>query len=75
MAKIIQKPRDFSQRAISVVQQATGQAPKRAKREKNLTAAKSGRLGGIKGGKKRALRLSANRRQAIARKAAHARWV
>lgn len=43
-------------------------------REKNAEAAARGRLGGLKGGRVRAQRLSAARRQAIARKAARARW-
>ncbi len=44
--------------------------------EKSLKkyAALLGRRGGLKGGKARALRLSPERRKAIARKAAKARW-
>ena len=42
--------------------------------EKNPHAAALGRLGGIKGGPARALKLSAERRSEIARKAAEARW-
>jgi len=42
--------------------------------EKNPHAAALGRLGGLKGGRARALSLSAARRRAIARKAARARW-
>jgi hypothetical protein len=42
--------------------------------EKNPHAAALGRLGGIKGGRMRALRLSAEQRSSIARKAAEARW-
>jgi hypothetical protein len=41
---------------------------------KNPHAAALGRLGGLVGGVVRAARLSARRRQAIARKAARARW-
>jgi hypothetical protein len=41
---------------------------------KNPHAAALGRLGGIKGGRVRAERLSASRRREIARKAAEARW-
>ena len=74
MAKLIRKPRDWSQRALSIVQQATGQITKRVKHAKNMTAAQSGQHGGMKGGKVRALRLSAKRRQQIARKAARSRW-
>jgi hypothetical protein len=42
--------------------------------EKNPAAVALGRLGGSKGGKIRAERLSAKRRSEIARKAARARW-
>src|SRR5262245_41773838 len=42
--------------------------------EKNPHAAALGRLGGLKGGRARAISLSAARRRAIARKAARARW-
>jgi hypothetical protein len=41
---------------------------------KNPHAAALGRLGGLKGGRARALRLSPARRREIARKAARARW-
>lgn len=42
--------------------------------EKNPAAVALGRLGGLKGGKARAKTLSAEKRKAIARKAANARW-
>ena len=41
---------------------------------KNPAAVALGRLGGLKGGKARAEKLSSKKRQAIARKAANARW-
>jgi hypothetical protein len=41
---------------------------------KNPHATALGRLGGLKGGRARAERLSARRRREIARKAAEARW-
>jgi hypothetical protein len=40
----------------------------------NVHAAALGRLGGLKGGPARAATLTASRRRAIARAAAHARW-
>jgi len=43
-------------------------------KEKNPAAVALGRLGGLKGGKARAEKLSAKKRQEIARKAAKARW-
>lgn len=42
--------------------------------EKNPAAVLLGRLGGLKGGKARAEKLSAEEKSAIARKAAEARW-
>jgi hypothetical protein len=42
--------------------------------EKNPAAVALGRLGGLKGGKARAAKLSAKKRKAIAQKAAAARW-
>lgn len=43
-------------------------------REKNPAAVALGRLGGLKGGKARAEKLSEEERKEIARKAAEARW-
>ena len=42
--------------------------------QKNPAAVALGRLGGLKGGKARAAKLSAKKRKAIAKKAAEARW-
>jgi hypothetical protein len=42
--------------------------------EKNPAAVALGRLGGLKGGKARAIKLSAERRSEIASKAAETRW-
>lgn len=43
-------------------------------REKNAAAVALGRLGGLKGGKARARKLTAEQRTVSARKAAVARW-
>jgi hypothetical protein len=43
-------------------------------REKNAAAVALGRLGGLKGGKARAKKLTAQERREIARNAASARW-
>lgn len=43
-------------------------------KEKNPAAVALGRLGGLRGGKARAARLTAEERQTIARRAAEARW-
>ena len=42
--------------------------------EKNKAAQELGRLGGLKGGKARAAKLTKEERSAIAKKAAQARW-
>ena len=47
---------------------------KAAEPEKNPAAVALGRLGGLKGGKARAEKLSAKKRSEIAKKAAKARW-
>ena len=57
---------DLNQIAASIVEQTT--------REKNPAAVALGRLGGLKGGKARAKKLSAKRRKQIAIKAAQKRW-
>jgi len=48
--------------------------PESTGREKNAAAVALGKLGGIKGGKARAQRLSAEKRKEIAKKAAEKRW-
>lgn len=66
--------------AAHIFEQVTGEPTKPpAKdqppaREKNPAAVALGKLGGAKGGKARAEKLSARRRKQIAKKAAAARW-
>lgn len=69
------RPRDPNQLAKAVVDLATGEA-KEEKTEggKNPHAVALGRLGGLKGGKARAEKLSKARRKKIARDAANKRW-
>jgi hypothetical protein len=71
-----QGPKDFNQIAYEIVQKATGQMPKEEPPDpaKNPAAVTLGRLGGLKGGKARAKKLSAARRSEIAAQAAKARW-
>ncbi len=57
---------DPNQLAASIVARATA--------EKNPHAVALGRLGGVKGGKARAIKLTSERRKEIATKAAQARW-
>lgn len=66
--------KDANQLAYDIVQQATGQVEKPKVPDKNPAAVTLGRLGGLKGGKARAEKLSAKKRSEIARKAAEKRW-
>ena len=69
-----QGPEDVNEAAFRVVQQATGDAPPGELDGKNPAAVALGRLGGLKGGKARAAKLTPEERSEIARKAAKARW-
>lgn len=62
--------------AFRVVQEATAEddAPAEAQPEKNPAAVALGRLGGKKGGKARAEKLTPEQRTDIARRGAAARW-
>lgn len=62
--------KDINEIAASIVEVAT--EPSRT--EKNPYAVALGRLGGLKGGRVRAERLSPERRKEIAVKGARARW-
>jgi hypothetical protein len=66
-------PRDLSQRAKAVWDIASGETQPEPD-PRDPAAVERGHLGGIKGGKARAERLSPERRREIARKAAAARW-
>lgn len=72
MAKV-KRPTDVNQRAVMIAKLATGETDE-PKSEKNPAAVELGRLGGLKGGKARAEKLSAKKRSEIAKKAASARW-
>lgn len=61
--------------AASIVKDATEEVkPAPEESGKNPAAVALGRLGGLKGGKARAARLSPAKRKKIAKKAAEARW-
>ena len=64
----VKRPRDTNQLAKSIVDLATGNG------EPDTHVNEGQRLGGIKGGKARADRLSAEERSTIARNAATKRW-
>jgi hypothetical protein len=67
------KPADLNRLAAAIVDEATGNAPD-PDAGKNPAAVALGRLGGQKGGRARAEKLTPNERQEIARRAAEARW-
>jgi hypothetical protein len=70
MAKRPKRPRDPNQLAKLVLDIAVGEVE-----NIKLVAPKAGqRKGGLKGGRMRGKRLSPKKRQAIAKKAARARW-
>lgn len=61
--------------AFRVFQQAIGEAPpEEVQPAKNPAAVSLGRLGGLKGGKARAEKLTPEQRAEIAKKAAEKRW-
>ena len=64
-----ESPQDMNQLAAQIVE-----AIAQGEQGKNPFAVALGRLGGAKGGKARAKRLSPKRRTEIARKAAKTRW-
>jgi hypothetical protein len=69
------KRKDVNELAASIVDRATAEESTPDPYEgKNRSAVELGRLGGKKGGKARAEKLSARKRSAIAKKAAEARW-
>lgn len=69
------RPKDPNQSAKLIVDLATGEKDEpEEKSEKNPAAVALGRLGGLKGGKARAKKLSAKRRKEIASAAAKKRW-
>lgn len=68
------RPTDANQRAKSIVDIATGNAPPAKDAEKNPAAVELGRKGGLKGGKARAEKMTAKQRSDAAKKAAEARW-
>ena len=72
MPKRSSKQKDPSEIARRVLDAVVPDAEPKA--EKNPAAVALGRLGGLKGGKARAAKLTAKERTEIARKAAKARW-
>jgi hypothetical protein len=80
MPKRSSKRRDLNELARAITDRATGERapePEEAPVDtsgKNPAAVALGRLGGKKGGRARAEKLTSERRQEIAKKAAQSRW-
>lgn len=68
------RPRDLNLLSRKILDLATEGEPAEEPSEKNPHAVALGRLGGAKGGKARAEKLTAEQRSEISRKAAKARW-
>jgi predicted Zn-dependent protease len=64
------RPADVIGNAVHVMRIATGQVADTKRNSKT----EASRKGGLKGGKSRAVKLSQNKRKAIAKKAAITRW-
>jgi hypothetical protein len=73
MPKRSSRKKDINILASEIVEQAT-QEPENQLSRKNPAAVALGRLGGLKGGKARASKLTPEQRKEIAKKAAQARW-
>lgn len=66
---------DLNQLAKRILDEATGEEPiESTPEEKQQSAVKKGRLGGLKGGAARAEKLTPEERSEIAKLAAQARW-
>lgn len=79
MPKRAGKDHDFAVNAFRVVEKAIGEQMDGKPLDdpnarKNLAAVALGKLGGAKGGRARAAKLSPKERKVIAKKAAEARW-
>jgi len=69
------RPRDVNELARQIVDEAVGDAPRYDPDDgKDPAAVALGRKGGLKGGKARAAKLSAEERSEAARHAARSRW-
>jgi hypothetical protein len=75
MAERTRKPRDLNQLPAAIVESATSDEPRPGPDEgKDPAAVSLGRRGGLKGGKARAEKLTAQERSEAARHAAQKRW-
>jgi len=74
MEKKLKRPIDLNKLAAFIVDQTTNEDKTEEAPTKNPAAVELGRLGGLKGGKARAEKLSVERLSEIAKNAANARW-
>lgn len=77
MAKQSKKPADLNRLAAAIVGDATDEAPQESEAPNGVErepASVTGRRGGIKGGRARAAKMTAEQRSESARRAARARW-
>jgi len=74
MKKKKQKQKHVNKHSSSAVVESVSEEPEKDKPKKNPAAVALGRLGGLKGGKARAAKLTAERRKEIAIKAVRTRW-
>jgi hypothetical protein len=75
MRFVPKRSRDVNELAKQLVEEATGEAePFDPDAGKDPAAVKRGRRGGLKGGRARAAKMTADERSEAARKAAQARW-
>jgi hypothetical protein len=72
--KRLKRPRDPIQLGKLIGDIATGQVEDKIQSEKSEVAVARGKLGGSKGGRARAIRLTPEQRAEIARVAAQTRW-
>lgn len=70
MPKQSKKPADLNRLAAAIVDEATDETPQ----EPESQHVRAGRLGGQRGGKVRAQRMTAEERSEAARRAAESRW-
>jgi len=68
------RPADLNKLAASIVNDATDPRPEPTVDEVRAAAQALGRRGGLKGGKARAAKLTAQERSEIAKRAARTRW-
>ena len=74
MAKRPARPRDPNQLAKLILDMTTGDAANDSPKAPESAATAARRKGGVKGGKARAMKLTAAKRKRIAKKAARTRW-